>query len=405
MKKWLTFLWLFAGLTMVASSQSSRELHDKAILVDTHNDILSSSVLDGKDISHRLTTGHSDLDRWREGGLDVQFFSVWTDRTPRNKEGFYKDANQEIDSLYAIVNRNPERMILAKNYKEVKKGIRQGKLVALIGVEGGHMIEDNLDKLEELYKRGMRYMTLTWNNSTNWASSAMDETAAPSKSLPKGETLQDSLRKKGLTDFGKQVVRKMNELGIMVDLSHTGEQTFYDAIATTTKPVILSHSSVWNICPVFRNVKDDQIRAVAKNGGVICINFYSGFISKEYDLRSTYLNGPGARIIQDSLFAVSHDSTAMKTQWTKYLDSELNKVRPSLAQLVDHIDYIVKLVGDDYVGIGSDYDGVGSLPVGLDDVTTYPKITEELIRRGYSKKSILKILGGNVMRVMKADFK
>jgi membrane dipeptidase len=394
MKKTLTFLWLFAGLTTVTSSQSSRGLHDKAILVDTHNDVLSSSVLDGKDISHRLTTGHSDLDRWKEGGLDVQFFSVWTDKTPRNKEGFYKDANQEIDSLYAIVNRNPERMILAGNYKEVKKGIKEEKLVALIGVEGGHMIENDLNKLEELYKRGMRYMTLTWNNSTSWATSAMDET-----------THADSLKHKGLTDFGKEIVRKMNDLGIMVDLSHTGEQTFYDAIATTTKPVILSHSSVWNICPVFRNVKDDQIRAVAKNGGVICINFYSGFISKEYDQRSAYLNGPGLKIIQDSLFAISHDSATMKAQWTKYLDTELNKARPSLAQLVDHIDYIVKLVGDDYVGIGSDYDGVGSLPVGLDDVTTYPKITEELVKRGYSKKSITKILGGNVMRVMKADFK
>src|SRR5439155_24920600 len=144
---------------------------------------------------------------------------------------------------------------------------------------------------------------------------------------------------------------------------------------------------------------------VAKNGGVICINFYSGFISKEYDQRSTYLNGPGKKIMQDSLFAISHDSATMKIQWTKYLDEELNKARPTLAQLVDHIDYIVKLVGDDYVGIGSDYDGVSSLPVGLDDVTTYPKITEELVKRGYSKKSVKKILGGNLMRVMKANFR
>ncbi|MDP4261816.1 MAG: dipeptidase [Bacteroidota bacterium] len=404
MKQLLVILWLFLVFVNIASSQSSGKLHQKAILADTHNDVLSSSVLEGKDISHRLTTGHSDLDRWKEGGVDVQFFSVWTDKTPRNKEGFFKDANQEIDSLDAIVNRNPQRIILAKDYKEVKEGIRGKKLVALIGVEGGHMIEDDLHKLEELYKRGMRYMTLTWNNSTSWASSAMDETASSKSPLP-GETLRDSLKKKGLTAFGKQVVQKMNELGVIVDLSHTGEQTFYDAIATVTKPVLLSHSSVWNICPVFRNVKDDQIRAVAKNGGVICINFYSGFISKEYDQRSTYLNGPGGRIIQDSLFAVSHDSATMKAQWTKYLNTELNKVRPTLAQLADHIDYIVKLVGDDYVGIGSDYDGVGSLPVGLEDVTTYPKITGELVRRGYSKKSIKKILGGNVMRVMKANFK
>jgi membrane dipeptidase len=393
MRKLPVFLLFLLSLSIIASSQSTRKLHYKAILVDTHNDVLSSQTLEGKDISHRLSTGHSDLDRWKEGGVDVQFFSVWTDKTPRNKEGFYKDANQEIDSLEVLALKNYSRMTIATTYREVKKSIRQHKLAALIGVEGGHMIEDDLNKLEELYKRGMRYMTLTWNNSTSWASSAMDETQH-----------SDSLNHKGLTDFGKQVVSRMNKLGVMVDLSHVGEQTFYDAIATTTKPVLLSHSSVWNICPVFRNVKDEQIKAVAKNGGVICINFYSGFISKEYDRRSTFLSGPGKKIIQDSLMNLLNDSVAMKTQWQKYYDNEMNKVRPTLSQLVDHIDYIVKLVGDNYVGIGSDFDGVNSLPVGMEDVTTYPKITEELKRRGYSNKSIRKILGGNVMKVMKANF-
>lgn len=389
---------LFFLLALLATTflpaQSVKKIHSKAVLVDTHNDVLSSGVLEGIDISKRVKEGHSDLDRWKEGGVDVQFFSVWTGDKPRNKDGFFQDAKQEIDSLNILVLKNPFRMTLARNYREVKKGIRQGKLVALIGVEGGHMIENDLGKLEELYKQDTRYMTLTWNNSTSWATSAMDETLHA-----------DSLKQKGLTDFGKQVVKKMNELGMIVDLSHTGEQTFYDALAVTTRPVLLSHSSVWSICPVFRNVKDDQIQAVAKNGGVICINFYSGFISKQYDQRSAYLNGPGKKIIQDSLLGALHDSTAMKTQWQQYYDAAMNKVRPSIGQLVDHIDHIVKLVGDDYVGIGSDYDGVGSLPVGLEDVTTYPKITEELTRRGYSRKSINKILGGNVLRVMKANFR
>ena len=393
MKKINLLSWTLV-LCVVVNAQSYKKIQQKAVLVDTHNDILSSAVLDGKDISHRIPEGHSDLDRWKEGGVDVQFFSVYTGPVARNKEGAYKDANQEIDSLESIVKRNPDRMLLATNYEEVKKGIRQKKLVALIGVEGGHMIEGDMQKLEALYQRGMRYMTLTWNNSTNWASSAMDETLNPEK-----------LKHKGLTDFGKKVVKRMNELGIIVDLSHTGEQTFYDAIATTTKPVLLSHSSVWNICPVFRNVKDDQIKAVAKNGGVICVNFYSGFISAAFDKRSEYLNGPGKKIIQDSLLTVSNDSATMKKQWQKYYDEEINKVRPTIAQLVDHIDYIVKLIGDDYVGIGADYDGVSSLPVGMEDVTTYPKITEELMKRGYSKKSIKKILGGNVLRVMKANFR
>lgn len=379
--------------TIISSAQSYKKIHRKAVLIDTHNDVLSSGVLDGVDISKRVKEGHSDLVRWKEGGLDVQFFSVWTGVTPRTPEGFYHDAIAEMDSLNRLLLRNPTKMVFAVNYKEVKKGIRQNKLVSLIGVEGGHMIEDDLSKLENLADLGMRYMTLTWNNSTSWAASAMDET-----------TKGDQLSHKGLTDFGKQVVKRMNELGVIVDLSHTGEQTFYDAIANTTKPVILSHSSVWNICPVFRNVKDDQIKAVAKNGGVICINFYSGFISQEYDQRSTYLNGGRKKVMQDSLLIVLKDSVAMKTAWQKYYDGEMQKVRPTLGQLVDHIDYIVKLVGDDYVGIGSDYDGVGSLPIGLEDVTTYPKITEELMKRGYSKKSIEKILGKNVLRVMKANF-
>jgi membrane dipeptidase len=409
MKKLLLLLWLFLCFTFIASTQSSRKIHDKAIVVDAHNDVLSESVLEGVDISNRVTQGHSDLVRWKEGGLDVQFFSVWTGDKARNKEGFFKDALQEIDSLGILILKNLHRMTLARRYKEVKRGIRQDKLVALIGVEGGHMIENDLGKLQDLYNQGMRYLTLTWNNSTSWATSAKDETEGAG-----------NLAHKGLTDFGREVVRKLNELGVIVDLSHVGEQTFYDAIAVTTKPVILSHSSVWSICPVFRNVKDDQIKAVAKNGGVICINFYSGFISKGYDARADYLMGPGRKRIMDSLTRVHTDSTPvhhdttvhtsvdsakLRTEWRKYFRAEMKKLQPTLAQLADHIDYIVKLVGDDYVGIGSDFDGVSALPAGMDDVTSYPKLTGELMRRGYTTKSIYKILGGNVMRVMRANFR
>ena len=370
--------------------------------MDTHNDVLSSAVLDGEDISKRLNTGHSDLVRWKEGGLDVQFFSVWTGDRARNPEGYYKDANEEIDSLDRIIERNPGKMIKAFTYKDVKKGIRQKKLVALIGVEGGHMIENDLNKLEALYKRGMRYMTLTWNNSTNWATSAMDEA---SLNPPEGGTSADSVKRKGLSEFGKSVVRKMNELGVIVDLSHVGEQTFYDAIAVTNKPVLLSHSSVWNICSVFRNVKDEQINAVAKNGGVICINFYSGFISNEFNEAAARIDAKERQRLRDSLMIIYNDSVLVRTKSREIINARLDKARPALSQMVDHIDYIVKLVGDSYVGIGSDYDGVSSLPVGLEDVTTYPLITEELKRRGYSNKSIKKILGENVMRVMKANFR
>ncbi len=391
---------LLCACSVFTAAQSAEEIHRKAVLVDTHNDVLSSAVLDGVDISHRVAVGHSDLDRWKEGGLDVQFFSVWTGDKPRTPEGFFHDAVAEIDSLQRLVNRNPDRMLLARTYRDVKKGIRKQKLVALIGVEGGHMIEADLGKLQQLYDLGMRYLTLTWNNSNDWASSAMDETLHP-----------EQLKKKGLTDFGVQVIKKMNELGIMVDLSHTGEQTFYDAIAASTKPVLISHSSVWNICPVFRNLKDDQIRAVAKNGGVICINFYSGFISRKFDEQATYFDGEGGRIVNDSIRAAhagmpdAADSLALQAIARKVIHNKLAAFRPTIPELVDHIDYIVKMVGDDYVGIGSDFDGVGSLPVGMDDVTCYPKITEELVRRGYSASSINKILGGNVLRVMQANFR
>ena len=391
MRKYIVYLCAvipFAGFT-----QSSNNLHYKSVLVDTHNDVISSSVLEGKDISHRLSTGNSDLVRWKEGGLDVQFFSIWTDEKPRNKEGFYKDANQEIDSLDAIINRNPDRMVLARTFKDVTRGIRKGKLVSLIGVEGGHMIENDLNKLQDLYDRGMRYMTLTWNNSTDWATSARDETLHA-----------DSLKHKGLSEFGKQVVRRMNDLGILVDLSHTGEQTFYDAIAVSSKPVLLSHSSVYSICPVFRNVKDDQIKAVAKNGGVICINFYSRFISREFNEKFEELEKDN-RKLKDSLIAVYPDSVTVNKKMMEYFAAKLEVYRPHLSVLVDHIDYIVRLVGDDYAGIGSDFDGVDSLPVGMDDVTKYPLITEELKKRGYSDESIRKILGGNVLRIMKANFK
>ncbi len=372
-------------------SQDTRRLHERSIVVDGHNDVLSSAVLDGKDISHRITEGHSDLDRWKDGGLDVQFFSVWTDKTPRNKAGAYADAVEEIDSLRSLVNRNPGRMVLATTYDQVKEGISKKKLVSLIGVEGGHMIEEDLGKLQSLYDMGMRYLTLTWNNSTSWATSAMDETLNAGK-----------LERKGLSEFGRSVVKRMNELGIIVDLSHTGEQTFYDALSVTTKPVLLSHSSVWELCPVFRNVKDEQIKAVAKNDGVICINFYSGFISREYDHRADELQIK-RRAFTDSLALSGMDSATMRTKWREYYRDEMKKVQPSLGQVVDHIDHIVKLVGDRYVGLGADFDGVNALPAGLEDVTTYPRITEELKKRGYSNRSIKRILGGNVLRVMRAN--
>ena len=399
MTKWLPFFlfWMMMYVVVDGNSQGLQRFHRKATVVDTHNDALSSLVLEGHNLALPLQVGHSDLHRWRAGGMNVQFMSVWTGDKARTSRGFYADANDEIDSLSILVLRNHEAIALARSMKEVKRGLRQKKLVMLIGVEGGHMIENDMAKLEALAHRGMRYLTLTWNNSTSWASSAMDESAW-------NENGQN--RNKGLNEFGKQVVRRLNALGVMVDLSHVGETTFYDALSVTTKPVLLSHSSVYALCPVFRNLKDEQIKAVAANKGVVCINFFSGFISAAYNQRVSSLQGEEGKRIRDSLLnLVAGDSVQMWKNWSAYEHQLLEDVRPGVREVADHIEYIVKLVGDDYVGLGADYDGVTSVPRGLEDVSRYGEITEELMRRGFSRRSVKKILGKNVIRVMKANMR
>jgi membrane dipeptidase len=296
-----------------------------------------------------------------------------------------------MDTVLAWTNRNPNAMVQAFTAADILKASNQKKLAVLFGVEGGHMIENDLNKLDALYKRGARYMTLTWNNSTDWASSALDET-----------TKSDSLKHKGLTDFGKQVVRRMNELGMLVDLSHVGEQTFWDAINTSTKPVLVSHSCVYAICPHRRNLKDEQIKAVGKNGGVIHLNFYSGFLDSAFEKRSDAFTAKH-KTEMDSLLKINPEPYFMQVYLFEKYPDEVKNMRPPLSLLLDHLDYIVKMIGVDHVGLGSDFDGVNSLPQQLDDVTTYSLITKELLNRGYSKKDIGKILGGNFLRLLKTN--
>jgi len=266
------FLILIIGC-VTAESQLYREIHFDAIVADTHNDVLLRAMK-GEDLSVRTGSGHSDIVRLTEGGVDVQFFSVWCGENYANGKAFQR-ANDMIDTLEQLLKRSKSRAVLVTSPRELHAAVRENKIAALIGVEGGHMIEDKIEYLDLLAKRGMRYMTLTWNNSTSWATSAADETE-------KG----NSLPFKGLTDDGKKIIRRMNALGVMVDLSHVGERTFWDVIAVTTKPVIVSHSSVYALCPSRRNLTDDQIRAVAKNNGVICVNFYSGFIDSSFQRKA-----------------------------------------------------------------------------------------------------------------------
>ncbi|MBB2145200.1 membrane dipeptidase [Pedobacter sp. LMG 31464] len=382
-KYYLSFLLLFVVSSSFA--QNSTSIHQKAIVVDTHGDILFNQIKSGIDIGKLQKTGNFDLVRAKEGGLDVQVFSIWCD-----EKGGYAVANQEIDSLFSLIKRYPNQIALARNATELEQAVAAKKMAAMIGVEGGHMIENSLDNLEKLTQRGMIYLTLTWNNSTSWASSAAEETSGKVK--PENA---------GLNDFGKQVVHKLNELGVLVDLSHVGVKTFFDAIKESKKPVLVSHSCVYALNPVARNLNDEQIKAVGKNGGVISLNFYSGFLDSTFNTKQ-------------KVFFNKYDSE-LKTLSAKYGRSNaidtlisLHKVdadatRPSIELLIDHIDYIVKMIGIDHVGLGADFDGAESFPLGINSVADYPKITSALLKRGYKPNEVTKILGGNFIRILKAN--
>jgi membrane dipeptidase len=340
----------------------------------------------GLNLDNNLTDkAHSDFKRFKQGGVDVQVFSVFCNET-FGKDTAFKFANIEIDSLSAIAKRHPDRLQLIKTPSELLRVVKKGKMAGLIGVEGGHMIEDNMEYLDHLFNRGARYLTLTWNNSTTWATSAKDETENRIK------------QKRGLSDFGKSIVKHMNELGMMIDVSHVGDKTLEDVLEITTKPVLASHSSVYAISPQFRNLKDVQIKAIAKNGGVIHVNFAAGFLDSSFaKFVPAYFQKHKKEV--DSLVSLRWSSPAIGLHMKRKYPQEINQALPPLSALLDHIDYIVNLVGVDYVGLGSDFDGIPYSPLGLEDVSKYPKITEGLLKRGYTKTDIQKILGGNFIRV------
>ncbi len=387
----LFFLVIILIISSGAVGQKYKRIHRKAVLIDTHNDFPSASI--EKKVSfddNLLGKTHSDLVRMRTGGVDVQVFSIFCGPEQQQPYAF---ANRQIDSVHEWARRAPNRMVIVRTPAELRKAVREKRLASMIGVEGGHMIEDKIDNLDNLYARGARYLTLTWNNSTSWATSAADETSPQPA---------DSVRKKGLTDLGIKIVERMNELGMLIDVSHSGEQTFWDVIKYTKKPVIASHSSVWALCPHRRNLKDDQIKAIAENGGVIHVNFYAGFIDSTYDRKSQLIRRKHKPEIDSLIANGSQPDYARFIIMEKYKE-ETDAIKPPLSLLIDHIDYIVKLVGVDYVGLGSDFDGIEAGPKELNGVQDFPLITKALLERGYSKKDIKKILGENFFRVFKAN--
>ncbi|MEO5648778.1 MAG: dipeptidase [Ginsengibacter sp.] len=390
------------SLCISVKSQSYKRIHKKAIVVDTHNDIISTCLEKGLRFDEDLRgKTHSDLKRMFKGGLDVQVFSVFCDGKQENP---YQFANREIDTLYAWAKRNPSKMMLVSSPAQLRQAVKEHKLASMIGIEGGHMIEDDINKLDSLYNRGARYMTLTWNNNNSWATSAEYE-ASLQVTPDEGEKKPDSpFQKKGLNEFGKQVVKRMNELGMMVDLSHAGDQTFWDAINITTKPVLVSHSNAFTLCPVFRNLKDNQIKAIAKNGGVIQLNFYPAFLDSTVSKKlNAFLREHKAE--NDSLIRSGlPDFVATDIIFKKY-GNEVEEMRAPFHLLFDHMEYIIQLAGIDHVGLGGDFDGIPFTPKVLTDVTKYPMITKELVKRGFSKEDIFKIMGGNFIRVFEANQK
>jgi membrane dipeptidase len=366
----------------------AQAIHYKSVLVDTHNDAVTACIEKKVSLDQDLKgINHSDLKRFKQGGVDYQLFSIWCDGKKANP---YAWAMREMDTIDAVAARNPDKIVVAKSWDQIQKTLAEGKIVAQYGVEGGHMIEDDINRLDIFYKRGVRYMTLTWNNSPSWASSHADEKDPKYKGH------------KGLTSFGKQIINRMNKLGIIVDISHVGETTFWDALKTTTKPVIASHSNAYSICPVSRNLKDAQIKAIGKNGGVISLNFYSAFVDSNYSKKAAAFYKAHKKEI-DSMVAKGMQKEYVLSVIANKYKVQSEAIKPDLEVLMKHFDHIVKLIGIDHVGLGSDFDGIDSAPKQLKTVLDYPEFTKALIKRGYKDADIAKVLGGNFLRVYRAN--
>ena len=365
----------FAQTRSVSDAEVKR-VHSSAILIDTHNDITSRTV-EGYDIGEAKHDGHTNVTALKEGGVGAQFFAVYVSAEYVNGNHSANRTLQMIDTVrHDIVGRYPKDFELATTADDIERIHREGKIAALMGIEGGHAIEDSLRLLRDYYALGIRYMTLTHSNTNNWADSSGDIND------PKIQ------HHNGLTDFGKGVVREMNRLGMMVDISHVADKTFWDALAVSSAPMIASHSSCRALANVPRNMTDDMIVAFAKKGGVVQVNFNCGFLSEK--------SAEAGKNVKPSTIPGMRGEDATAAEYKK-------KVPPAtLADVVAHIDHIVKIAGVNAAGIGSDFDGVFCTPTGLEDVSKFPNLTRVLLEKGYSADDIRKIYGGNTLRVMRA---
>lgn len=374
--------------TSEATAGDPLTIHRRAIIVDMHADTTQRLVDENIDLEQRLSDGHLDAARAKEGGLDAQFFSIWVEPELFGGGGAraMERADIQIEAVRELANKHPETWQLATNADDVRRAAAAGKIAALMGLEGGYAIDEKLENVERYYRMGVRYMSPAWSVSTSWAGSSGDEI---------GKT-------RGLNDFGKQVIREMNRLGMMVDVSHLSDKAFWDIVNTSTKPVIATHSACRAITNVPRNLTDDMIKALAKTGGVVNVIFYPEHIEPGYSEKKKKVDAEIASEVQRASEAEKGDVAHKKIARDRVRAQEYLKRLPpvSVARIVDHIDHVVKLVGIDHVGIGSDFDGVQVVPADLSSVADLPNLTKELLKRGYSESDIDKILGGNMLRVM-----
>jgi membrane dipeptidase len=378
-------VWL-AGLAVSADSltEKARKLHFSSIVVDTHDDT-TQRFLDRKfDLGVRGASGSIDIPRMKEGGLGAIFFSIWIPSKITGPEAVDR-ALIQIDAVREQVRKHSNDIVLATTAAEIREARKQGKIATLMGVEGGHMINSDLGVLRSFAALGVRYMTLTHSGNDEWADSSTDKAAH-----------------NGLTDFGNDVVREMNRLGVMVDISHVSDKTFYDALEVSKAPLFASHSSCRAICAAPRNMTDQMMQDLAAKGGVVQINYHVGFLSQEFrDAEKANPELDKARTAE--LVKRCGDNEACQIiegeRLTREYVEQGKLPRVDFARIIEHIDHAVKAAGVDHVGLGSDFDGA-NMPYGMEDATKLPKITEALLQKGYSEGDVKKILGENTLRVM-----
>ena len=364
--------------------QRALAIHRRAIVVDTHNDITTPMTNDDFDLGGTPPTPYrTNIARMKQGGQTAEFFSLYIKPWYVAHGGAARRTLDMIDAVYRAVERHPKDLMFATTAADIRRAKREGKIACLMGIEGGHAIENSLPTLREFYRLGVRYMTLTWNNTNDWADAGRGEK-----------------KHNGLSDFGKEVVREMNRLGMLIDVSHVSDKTMSDALDVSTAPVIASHSSARALSNVPRNIPDDLLRKIAKNGGVVQINFYSYFIDSKTVGPQSDERGQKLRAQQEALTQKYRDDPERLSEESDKLEAQ-NPLPPlPLSKLIDHIDHVVKVAGIDHVGLGPDFDGANDFPQGARDVSMFPNITYELLKRGYSEQAIRKILGENLLRVM-----